>query len=230
MATPKTTTEEPRWHASLAVIAILLLYVTLPGKLTFGPQWIYLVLVLGLLIPLSVFAPTRHQESPWQRAASIALIAIVNLFNVASVVLLVVGIIDNQGRPQASTELYNIHLLLSGGQIWLTNILVFGLWYWEIDGGGPEPRAHATSALEFLHADFLFPQMLMADERIACVEKQWKPLFVDYLFIAFTNALAFSPADTFPISRWAKMLMASEALISFVTIAIVVARAVGAIQ
>jgi len=95
--------------------------------------------------------------------------------------------------------------------------------------GGSRGRAHAGSAAEFLRADFLFPQMIVGDERIACIEKRWKPLFVDYLFIAFTNALAFSPADTFPITRPAKMLMLAEALTSFVTIAVVLARAVGII-
>lgn len=225
MAAAKAHTDEPRWHSSLAVVAILILYCTLPAKLTIGPTWLALVLVLGLLIPLSILAPQRHQETVWQRAASVALIAIVNLFNLASVILLTLGIAT---RHADVTD--GVALLQAGGQIWLTNVLVFGLWYWEIDGGGPDQRSRAASAMEFEAADFLFPQMMLSDERLASVEKNWKPLFIDYLYVAFTDALAFSPTDAMPISRTVKMLMAMEAIISFLTIAVVVSRAVGIIQ
>jgi hypothetical protein len=180
------------------------------------------------LLPLLVFAPSRHQETSGQRIASVMLIALINFFNVASVALLIYRAMFAPGhalllaQPGAPT-----HLLMAGAQIWLANVLVYSMWYWEVDGGGPEPRAHAASAMEFLRADFLFPQMLVSDERLACIEKRWKPLFLDYVFLAFTNALAFSPADTFPITRVAKILMMFEAMTSFVTIAVVLARAVG---
>lgn len=225
-------TDEPRWHAAIAVAVILALYVTLPSSLLLGPVFLGPLLVLALLLPLLILAPSRHQETRWQRVASIALIAIANLFNVASVVLLIYYTMfapAHGALTRPGGELGGGHLLIAGAQIWISNLLVYAMWYWEIDGGGPEPRAHATSAMEFLHADFLFPQMLVGDERIACIEKRWKPLFADYLFVAFTNALAFSPADTFPITRPAKMLMLCEALTSFVTIAVVLARAVGII-
>ncbi|MDQ2993145.1 MAG: hypothetical protein M3R30_10065, partial [Candidatus Eremiobacteraeota bacterium] len=206
------------------------LYITLPRQFVLGPVYLAPVLVLALLLPLLVFAPSRHQETPMQRAASVALIAIINFFNIASVALL---IYETMFAPNHAKLLAlpgsGQSLLIAGAQIWLANILVYAMWYWEIDGGGPEPRAHAASALEFLQADFLFPQMMVGDERIACIEKRWKPLFVDYIFLAFTNALAFSPADTFPITRPAKLLMMSEAITSFVTIAVVLARAVGVV-
>jgi hypothetical protein len=225
MAPAKSHTDEPRWHSSLAVIAILVLYCTLPAKLTIGPTWLALVLVLGLLIPLSILAPRRHAETVWQRAASVTLIAVVNLFNLASVVLLTAGIVT---RHAAVTD--GVALLQAGGQIWLTNVLVFGLWYWEIDGGGPAQRSRAPSAMAFETTDFLFPQMMLSDERLAAIDRDWKPLFLDYLYVAFTDALAFSPTDAMPISRTVKMLMAMEAIISFLTVAIVVSRAVGIIQ
>jgi len=231
-STHSAATEEPRWHAAIAVVVILALYVTLPSSLLLGPAFLAPLLVLSLLLPLLIFAPSRHQETSLQRSASIALIAITNLFNVGSVVLLIYYTMfaaNHSTLTGPHGELGGGHLLIAGAQIWITNILVYSLWYWELDGGGPEPRAHAGSAAEFLRADFLFPQMIVGDERIACIEKRWKPLFVDYLFIAFTNALAFSPADTFPITRPAKMLMLAEALTSFVTIAVVLARAVGII-
>ncbi|MDQ2992466.1 MAG: hypothetical protein M3R30_06570 [Candidatus Eremiobacteraeota bacterium] len=222
--------DEPRWHAAIAVVVVLALYITLPRQFILGPVLLAPIMILGLLLPLLIFAPSRHQETPPQRVASVALIALINFFNVASVALLIYSTMFSPERKQLLDAAgAGQHLLIAGAQIWLSNVLVYAMWYWEIDGGGPEPRAHASSALEFLHADFLFPQMLVGDERIACIEKRWKPLFVDYIFLAFTNALAFSPADTFPITRPAKMLMMFEAITSFVTIAVVLARAVGVV-
>jgi uncharacterized membrane protein len=221
-------TDEPRWHASVAVLLALALYVTLPNKLTLGPAWVFPVLVMVLLVPLSLFAPRRHQETPLQRGASIALIIIINLFNVASVALLIYStMFEPHGKTYHAAS--GQELLIHGTQIWITNIIVYALWYWEIDGGGPEPRAHATSAMEFAHADFLFPQMSGGNERVPCIEKNWKPFFLDYAYVAFTNALAFSPADSMPLTRFSKTLMTAEAITSFVTIAVVLARAVGII-
>ena len=219
--------EEPRWHSSLAVIAGLALYMTLPPKLTFGPVWVAPVLIGVVLLPLSIFAPSRHQETKVQRAASIVLIATLNFFNIASVILLVHALVFHQQGHAAATAR---ELFLAGAQIWITNILVFAQWFWELDGGGPEPRAHATSACEFREADFLYPQMALDAERVACAEGLWKPMFVDYLYLAFTNALAFSPTDTMPLSRMAKMLMMVQALISFITIAVIFARTINIIE
>lgn len=218
--------DEPRWHASLAAIAALVLYISLPPKVTFGPVWIVPVLVLVILVPLSLLAPVRKHETGGQRIAAIALIAVLNIFNVASVILLIHAIL----HPGKHSNFGGGSLLLAGVQIWLTNILVFAMWYWEVDGGGPDARAHAPSAGDFKNSAFLFPQMAFGDVRMNCIDPSWKPLFMDYLFLAFTNASAFSPADTFPLTRLGKALMIAQAFISFVTIGVIVSRAVGSLS
>jgi hypothetical protein len=218
---------EPRWHASLAVIAALAMYMSLPERLTIGPLWVAPALVLGLLIPLSILAPRRHRETRRTRFASILLIAIVNFFNIASVFLLIHGFLNPVKIVVTAQQ-----LLLHGMEVWLTNILVFALWFWELDGGGPDTRAHATAAHEVHEADFLFPQMglMVAGQEPGFMLPTWKPMFLDYLYVAFTNSTAFSPADTMPLSRLAKMLMLLESFISLVTIAVVIARAISLIQ
>jgi hypothetical protein len=219
---------EPRWHASLAVVCAVILYITLPPRLIFGPSWVAAVLILLVLLPLSILAPRRHRETRGLRFGSITLIALVNFFNLASVLLLIAGFFHpEKARMHSAAE-----ILRTGAQIWVTNILVFALWYWELDGDGPDTRAHANAATEFENADFLFPQMQMtiaSGNSSRCIDPLWKPQFVDYLYLSFTNSTAFSPADTMPLSRWAKALMAVEALISLVTVAIVLARSVSLI-
>lgn len=220
---------EPRWHASLAALAAVALYIMLPQRLTIGPAWIAPALVLVVLIPLSILVPHRHAETQRSRFWSIFLIATVTFFNLASVTLLIAGFT----HPEKASLHTAASLLRYGAQIWITNILVFALWFWEIDGNGPEARSRPGTALEFRHADFLFPQMQMSivgAQGSRYVEPQWRPLFVDYLYLAFTNATAFSPADVLPISRWAKALMALEALISLVTVAVVLARSINLMQ
>lgn len=223
---------EPRWHASLAVIAALILYITLPPRLTIGPVWVAPLLVLLILVPLSILAPRRHAETKKTRFWGIVLIAIVNFFNIASVLLLVMSFFHplKGGQPQTAGI-----LLRHGLQIWFTNILVFALWFWELDGGGPDVRARASSAVAVRNADFIFPQMQLqmvssGGQLAKCVEASWRPQFFDYLYLAFTNSTAFSPTDVMPLSRWAKCLMMIEALIALVTIAIVLARAISLIQ
>lgn len=221
---------EPRWHASVAMVAALLLYVTLPERYTIGPAWIAPLLLFGVLIPLSILSPKRHKETRQTRLWSILLIAIVNFFNIASIALLVYSFFH---PPKDSTPVSASVLLLHGMQIWLTNIIVFALWFWELDGDGPDMRAHAASATEVRNADFLFPQMQMTisgSQTNNCIDPLWKPQFFDYLYLAFTNSTAFSPADVMPLSRWAKLLMLIESLISLITIAIVLARSVSLIQ
>jgi len=206
----------------------MLLYITLPPRLTIGPTWVAPLLVLGLLVPLSILTPHRNRETRRSRFWSILLIAIVNFFNLASVLLLVASLF----HPQKSAEHSAGLLLRTGAQIWATNILVFALWFWELDGDGPDARAHADATTEIRNADFLFPQMQMAlagGSGGNGVDALWKPHFLDYLYLAFTNSTAFSPTDTMPLSRWAKVLMTLEALISLMTIAIVIARSINAI-
>ena len=113
-------------------------------------------------------------------------------------------------------------LLIAGGSIYLTNVVVFALWYWDLDRGGPGARAEARNP----HPDFLFPQM--SDPRYA--PKDWHPRFYDYMYISITNASAFSPTDAMPLSRWAKHLMLIQSVISLVTVGLVIARAVNILK
>ena len=207
---------EPRWPASLAVLAALALYVFLPEKLTLGPNWLLPLFELALLIPLSIAAPNRRKDEPrWQRYGAVGLIALVNAANIISLALLVHALL--QGKVNGQT-IGGSQLLFSSILIWLTNVLVFGLWYWELDRGGPDDRSHP----DHRQPDFLFPQMTTPH----CTHEHWSPTFMDYVYVSFTNATAFSPTDTMPLTPWAKALMAVQALISLLTIALVAARAV----
>jgi uncharacterized membrane protein len=197
--------------------------------LVIGPVWVAPLLVLLVLVPLSILAPRRHSDTRRTRFASILLIAIVTFFNLASVLLLVASLFHPEKGPAHSAG----SLLRTGLQIWLTNILVFGLWYWELDGDGPDMRAHVDAATDVTNADFLFPQMQMAITGKAtppCIDQHWKPQFYDYLYLSFTDSTAFSPADVMPLTRWAKALMTVEALISLITVAIVLARSINVIS
>ena len=208
--------KEPRWPASLAVTAALLLYMTLPGKLTIEPDWIIPALVGGLLIALTVTAPYRHRgEVRLVRFASLLLIALVTIANVASLALLVREVLS--GGAVSGRQ-----LIFSGIQIWLTLILVFALWYWEVDRGGPTIRGHVDQR----SPDLLFPQM--ATHELG--QTDWMPGFVDYLYLSFTNATAFSPTDTMPLTSRAKLLMLIEALASITTVVMVAGRAVNILK
>ncbi len=210
------THKEPRWPASLAVLAALALYFFLPEKLTLGPTWLLPVFELALLIPLSIVAPFRRKDEPrWQRYAALALIAFVNVANIVSLALLVHDLL--QGKANGK-QIEGAQLLVSSILIWLTNVIVFGLWYWELDRGGQDERSHPAHR----QPDFLFPQMTTPH----CTREHWSPTFMDYLYVSFTNAAAFSPTDTMPLTPSAKALMAIQALISLLTIALVAARAV----
>jgi len=213
---------EPRWPASLAVVASVLLYAALPLKLqiSFGParlggveKGILPALELILLVSLTIAAPRRRPNEPrWQRYAAVALIALVNIANIGSLGLLVHSLLEKGRGTNGAT------LLLSSIDIWLTNVIVFALWYWELDRGGPDDRSHPMHR----RPDFLFPQMVTPH----CTRERWTPSFMDYLYVSFTNATAFSPTDTMPLTPWAKALMTVQALASLLTVALVAARAV----
>jgi hypothetical protein len=204
---------EARWPPGVAVFAAALLYLSLPPHLTLGPPWLMPLLIVLLDIPLLVSGPIRLGESlQLRRIAAIVMFAIVNAANIASLVLLVHALVT--GSPKES----GLGLLYAAAAIWSTNILVFALWFWELDRGGPQARLSAS----IRDADFLFPQMLSPNNAPA----GWLPSFMDYLYLGFTNATAFSPTDTMPLTTWAKTLMTIEALISLLTIALVAARAV----
>ncbi len=203
----------PYWGPQLVVACAIVIDLALPTKLTIGPTWLLPAVEGMLLVVLILVSPHPNvRNSPRRRQIAIALIGLVSLVNIVSLGLLVhylyVGGTKETGR----------NLILAGMVLWVTNVLLFGLWYWELDRGGPAERANRTTAAP----DFLFPQMTNGEWAPAA----WSPGLVDYLYTSFTNATAFSPTDTMPLSPAAKWLMSAQALSSLLTIGLVVARAV----
>jgi hypothetical protein len=207
---------ESRFPATLAVLVAIGLYMTLPDDLVLGPTWIVPRLEGPILGPRTVAPPHRHPgESGKSRIAAIVLIAIANVGNVASLSLLIHVLLSGahiEGRT----------LVFSAIQIYLTNVIIFGLWYWEIDGGGPAARLGRRSP----YPDFLFPQM----NAKSSAQPGWHPTFIDYLYVSLTNATAFSPTDTLPLTRKVKVLMGIQCLASLLTIALVAGRAVNILK
>jgi uncharacterized membrane protein len=213
-----------RFQARIAVFIAVALYIVLPARLTIGPVWVVPALVALILVPLVALAPTKLSQGRLMRALSISLIAVLNFFNVVSVVLLINDLVNSHARGHGLSAQ---ELLEYGGAIWVTNIIVFGLWFWELDGEGPYDRDQYASACVTPSIDFLFPQMSIDPKRITGFNPQaWRPQFLDYLYLSFTNALAISPTDVMPLTIAAKMLMLGESLISFVTVALILARSV----
>jgi hypothetical protein len=206
-------TAEPFWPAQLAAAAALVLYLTLPHALIMGPRWLVPGVEGILLLGLVITTPTRHHmQSSRLRGLIVGLVGLVSLTTLISLILLARFLLDgSQARGHA--------LLFAGAVLWLTNVLIFGIWYWELDGGGPARRL--TQANTTSPPDFLFPQLAQPS-----IASGWRPRFVDYLYFSYTNAAAFSPTDTMPLSAMAKLLMATQSLIALITILLVVARAV----
>jgi hypothetical protein len=207
-----TRDAEPFWPAQLTAAAALVLYLTLPHALIMGPKWLVPGVEGVLLLGLVVTTPTRHHmQSSRLRGLIVGLVGLVSLTTLISLILLARFLLDgSHARGHA--------LLFAGAVLWLTNVLIFGIWYWELDGGGP---AHRLAPGNVKRPDFLFSQM--AQPTLA---PGWQPGFVDYLYTSYTNATAFSPTDTMPLSAMAKLLMAIQSMIALITILLVVARAV----
>jgi hypothetical protein len=205
---------DPFWGPQLIVAGAIVLDVSLPDKLVLGPKWLLPGFEGLLLLGLMIASPhPRMRHSQLRRRLSLALISLVSAVNLVSLFLLVHFLLHHanhsgEGRP----------LILAGIVLWVTNVLLFGLWYWELDRGGPIARAMTPEVLP----DFLFPQMTEA--RYA--PPGWMPELIDYLYVSFTNATAFSPTDTMPLTAIAKVLMATQSIAALVTIGLVVARAV----
>ncbi|MFI9270936.1 hypothetical protein ACIGXM_09540 [Kitasatospora sp. NPDC052896] len=212
------TEGEQRWAVTAAILCAIGLQLFLPERLTIHPHWILPALEGGLLVALVVLNPhPRIDHGTRQlRALSLTLVAAISLANGWSAVRLVHDLVKGTGGSNA------VALLSTGGAIWATNVIAFALWYWEWDRGGPASRARGTHD----YPDFLFPQMQQPDLAPA----NWEPGFLDYLYVAFTNATAFSPTDTMPLSRWAKLLMLVQSVVSLLTVVLVVARAVNILQ
>ncbi|GAA4248027.1 hypothetical protein [Dactylosporangium darangshiense] len=213
----RRTEAEQRWPAALAIAVAIVIHLILPADLAPRPRWLLPGLESALLISTVAVNPLRiNRETRVLRPLSIGLAALLTVVTAWSVGLLVRALFAH-----THGELPPAHLLLWGAAIWLTNVIVFALWFWEGDRGGPAARADADTP----HPDFLFTQMQVPE----LAHHDWEPGFFDYFYLAFTNATAFSPTDTLPMSTWAKMLMAAESVISLVTVLLVVARAVNVI-
>ncbi|MHB8438731.1 MAG: hypothetical protein ACYDD4_06170 [Acidimicrobiales bacterium] len=207
---------ESRWPASLAVAVALGLYVLLPHNVItgLGPRWLIPALEGTLGGALLLVGPRRvSRESAYLRTTAVVLIALVNVANVVSLVELVHDLLFSAHGASSGRA-----LVYASVPIWITNVIVFGLWYWELDGGGPGMRAIESGRIP----EFLFPQMSVPQ----VTGPGWKPRFLDYLYVSFTNATAFSPTDTMPLSVRAKALMALQSLASLLTVALVISRAV----
>lgn len=209
---PPPPASEPFWPAQATILAAIGLQVALPDRLTAGPPWLIPALEGALLVGMFMATPRQlEHEHPRRRRVALGLTAFVTAANVYSLEAL--GHLLLHGKVANGRE-----LMWSGVLIWLTNLLIFALWYWEMDRGGPGRRAAGRDG----PPDFLFPQM--SDDRIEPVD--WRPKFVDYLYVSLTNATAFSPTDTMPLSPAAKSTMGVQSLVSLITIGLIVARAV----
>ena len=207
---------EHRWPVSIVVLLVITMQYLLPGSLSLALQSQICFIEASLLLVIFLVNPRRiSQHLVSIRVLTIVLITIMSLSNTASAIKLIDSIIS-KGVTDAGS------LFLTGGSIWLTNVVVFGLWFWELDRGGPGNRAQAKHP----YPDFLFPQM--SDSRYA--HSGWHPNFFDYLYTSFTNASAFSPTDVMPLTRWAKMLMLFQSITALLMLGLVIARAVNILR
>jgi uncharacterized membrane protein len=210
----RLTDGEERWPAALGVLVMVVLQLRLPSALTpsshgVGP-WVELV----LLVLLVAVNPRRIKRRPRGiRVLSLTLIGVATLINGWSVIALIDQLLAGGADTGDAATLLGV-----GANIWVTNVIVFALWYWEFDRGGPGARAEGSDP----EPDFLFPQMATPELGMT----SWEPEFLDYLYVSFTNATAFSPTDTMPLSRWTKVAMLVQSAVSLVTAALVIARAV----
>ena len=197
-----------------AVLAAMVLTILLPDAIRVGPRWLVPLIEGVLLVIVIVGDPVRiSRRSRELRTVSIVLVSVLVLGTLWSTGQLIDDLIHGGPETNSASE-----LLAAGTAVWFSNIIAFALLYWEVDGGGAATRAHRVPD----HADFAFPQQ--SNPRLA--RPNWRPLFVDYLYLAFTNATAFSPTDVMPLAPWAKVTMAVQSFISIAILGLVIARAV----
>jgi hypothetical protein len=206
---PESREREPRWPVTVAILATGGLYFVIPASLRFGEEWLLLVVVSALLVPTIVTYQAGMDRL--NRIFAHIVLGILTAAMVGSLGLLIHRLPSHADSP--------VELLRGAACLWVANILVFASWYWRLDAGGPNERDRRAS-----HDDgaFLFPQMITPWDS----DKNWRPGFVDYLFLAFNTSTAFSPTDVPVLSRWAKVMMMVQASISLVTVALLAARAV----
>jgi len=223
---PRSSAGENRLWPALAVVVAALAYAVLPESLLVGPRLAIPVVEMVLLGALLVTNPRRMvRQTHWSRVASIALACVVIGTNLVALGMLV--------RTLASSETDGMPLLVAGMQVWLTNVIGFGLLFWEIDRGGPVAR-HTVVRDRLAPADWRFSHDENQDAitEVAATSSErsnWRPEFIDYLYVSLTNSSAFSPTDTMPLSGRAKALMGLEATAALLTSLLVVARAIGAL-
>lgn len=206
---------EPRYQALLAFLAVGGIYMALPRSLIIGPIWLLPTLIVVLLVPTVV--SHRSGKRSLNRVLGILINGITTLALIGSVVLLVRALPSHQESP--------LQLLRSGMLLWLTNVIVFALWYWRLDGGGPTLRQELK---KFGSTSFLFPQMQVPhDERAQFACLIWRPRFIDYLFVSFTQSSTFGPTDAPLLARWAKILAMIQIFISLSIVVLLISRAVG---
>jgi hypothetical protein len=206
---------EPRWPVALATIAVLLMLAKLPDRIMLFPAWFPYVLGIAMLVPTITVSLVSVKEQ-WlkiERVVTLLFCLIGGVATVANITNLITAMIHR------SKEIDGLQLLTSSVIVWVSNVIVFALLYWQIDRGGPDARANNRSP----KPDWLFPQEGAPTEDLPV---DWRPAFVDYLFLGFCTATAFSPTDVLPLSPRAKMLMMLECTISLMTIVIVGSRAI----
>jgi hypothetical protein len=213
---------ESRWEAAPAVALVIAMQLLLAlvsrnqhWTLWIFPWWVWLIPVvpeLLLLLPLAWQRPRRRLEQlGHRRTVAIGLLAVVSFANAVLLLAVIASLVRGDEKSGAQ-------LLLKAVTVWTTNVIAFGLWYWAFDRGGPARRLEPDPRLP----DFQFPQL----ENPQLAAPGWQPELVDYLYVSFTNSIAFSPTDAMPLSRWAKLLMASESALSSLTVLLIAARAV----
>ncbi len=201
-----------RFLPSFAVLLAVVIYYRLPERFTLGPSWLLPSLELLLLVPLAMPFLDETFLGRHRRLTTIALVSIVTVGNITAVVTLIASALIKGNKASG------LELLDSAVELWLTNVIAFALWYWELDRGGPRARAEGRAARKH----FWFLQ----DQQPQCDDPDWRPSFIDYLYLAFTNATAFSPADTLPVTATAKVLMSLESLTSLCVLALIAGRAI----
>jgi hypothetical protein len=200
---------EPRWPSYVAMLAAAGVYWALPEPLSVGPGWLLLAVIVMLLIP--IFVSDRRGDHDVTRILSLVANGVITIAMIVSLIHLVQGIPKHLEPPGA--------LLRSAVSLWLANIIIFALWYWKLDAGGPLVRELPNGMSK---SSFLFPQMMAREN----ADPSWVPHFIDYLFLAFNTSTAFSPTDTAVLSRWAKIGTMVQSLISLTIVALLAARAV----
>jgi hypothetical protein len=206
---PASSAPESRWQVIIATLAVGGLYTALPISLSVGPRWLFPLIIALLLVP-SIVTHRRGNEH-MNSLMGYLMLGVLTLFLVWSLGLLIKALPAHKEAP--------VTMLRSAVALWTTNVLVFALWYWRLDAGGPYRRDERPGHNS---GSFLFPQMTLTD----LTSKSWSPNFIDYLFLAFNTSTAFSPTDVPVLSRWAKVLTMTQASISLAVVAFLAARAV----